>query len=58
MAAPLGLFSLFNFDGNEGGANDVFFLDQNTGLVSGSVFDGRGAIARTPTGDELVDVIL
>jgi photosystem II stability/assembly factor-like uncharacterized protein len=25
----------------------VFFLDQNTGLVSGSVFDGRGAIART-----------
>jgi photosystem II stability/assembly factor-like uncharacterized protein len=25
----------------------VFFLDQNTGVVSGSVFDGRGAIART-----------
>ena len=40
-------FSAFYFDGNEGGANDVFFFDQNTGLVSGSVFDGRGAIART-----------
>jgi photosystem II stability/assembly factor-like uncharacterized protein len=40
-------FQPFYFDGNEGGANDVFFLDQNTGLVSGSVFDGRGAIART-----------
>ena len=25
----------------------MFFLDQNTGVVSGSVFDGRGAIART-----------
>ena len=40
-------FQNFYFDGNEGGANDVFFVDQNTGLVSGSVFDGRGAIART-----------
>jgi photosystem II stability/assembly factor-like uncharacterized protein len=40
-------FHDFHFDGNEGGANDVFFFDQNTGLVSGSVFDGRGAIART-----------
>src|SRR5262249_26476607 len=40
-------FQNFYFDGNEGGANDLFFLDQNTGLVSGSVFDGRGAIART-----------
>jgi photosystem II stability/assembly factor-like uncharacterized protein len=40
-------FQNFYFDGNEGGANDVFFLDQNTGVVSGSVFDGRGAIART-----------
>jgi photosystem II stability/assembly factor-like uncharacterized protein len=40
-------FQPFYFDGNEGGANDVFFLDQNTGVVSGSVFDGRGAIART-----------
>src|SRR5205814_5984698 len=26
---------------------DVFFFDQSTGLVSGTVFDGRGAIART-----------
>ena len=40
-------FQPFYFDGNEGGANDVFFLDQNTGVVSGSVFDGSGAIART-----------
>src|SRR5262249_14004277 len=40
-------FQNFYFDGNEGGANDVFSLDQNPGLVSGSVFDGRGAIART-----------
>ncbi len=40
-------FQNFYFDGNEGGANDVFFFDQSTGLVSGSVFDGRGAIART-----------
>src|SRR5581483_9941373 len=40
-------FQPFYFDGNEGGANDVFFLNQITGLVSGSVFDGTGAIART-----------
>ncbi|PYL65608.1 MAG: hypothetical protein DMF20_08385, partial [Verrucomicrobia bacterium] len=40
-------FQPFYFDGNEGGANDVFFLDQSTGVVSGSVFDGRGALART-----------
>src|SRR6266540_1993711 len=40
-------FQPFYFDGNEGGANDAFFLDPNTGIVSGSVFDGRGAIART-----------
>jgi photosystem II stability/assembly factor-like uncharacterized protein len=43
-------FHNFYFDGNEGGCNDVFFFDQNTGLVSGSVFDGRGAIARTTDG--------
>src|SRR5204863_5551405 len=30
-----------------GGGTDVFFFDQNTGVVSGTVFDGRGAIART-----------
>ncbi len=43
-------FQAFFFEDNEGGCNDVFFLDQNTGLVSGSVFDGRGAIARTTDG--------
>ncbi len=40
-------FQPFYFDKNEGGATDVFFFDQNTGVVSGTVFDGRGAIART-----------
>ena len=40
-------FQTFLFDNKEGGANDVFFFDQDTGLVSGTVFDGRGAIART-----------
>jgi len=40
-------FQSFYFDKNEGGATDVFFFDQNTGVVSGTVFDGRGAIART-----------
>jgi photosystem II stability/assembly factor-like uncharacterized protein len=43
-------FQPFYFDGNEGGCNDVFFFDQNTGVVSGTVFDGRGAIARTTDG--------
>ena len=40
----------FYFDKNEGGATDVRFLDVNTGVVSGFVFDGRGAIARTTDG--------
>jgi len=40
-------FHPFYFDGNEGGGTDVFFFNQNTGLISGAVFDGRGAIART-----------
>jgi photosystem II stability/assembly factor-like uncharacterized protein len=40
-------FHAFYFDNNEGSGTDVFFFDVNTGLVSGSVFDGRGAIART-----------
>src|SRR4029078_3651198 len=40
-------FHAFYFDQNEGGGTDLFFFDQNTGVVSGSVFDGRGAIART-----------
>jgi photosystem II stability/assembly factor-like uncharacterized protein len=28
----------------------VFFFDQTTGLVSGTIFDGRGALARTTDG--------
>jgi photosystem II stability/assembly factor-like uncharacterized protein len=40
-------FQPFYFDKNEGGGTDVFFFDQNTGVVSGTVFDGRGAFART-----------
>jgi photosystem II stability/assembly factor-like uncharacterized protein len=40
-------FQPFYFDQNEGGGTDVFFFDQNTGVVAGTVFDGRGAIART-----------
>ena len=40
-------FQAFYFEQNEGGGTDLFFFDQNTGVVSGSVFDGRGAIART-----------
>jgi photosystem II stability/assembly factor-like uncharacterized protein len=43
-------FQAFYFDNNEGGCTDVFFFDQNTGVVSGVVFDGRGAIARTTDG--------
>jgi hypothetical protein len=40
----------FSLDRNEGGCNDVFFFDQTTGLVSGTIFDGRGALARTTDG--------
>src|SRR5437762_7439596 len=40
-------FQSFYFDKNEGGGTEGFFFDQSTGLVSGTVFDGRGAIART-----------
>jgi len=40
-------FHDFLFDNNEGGGTDLFFFDQNTGVMSGAVFDGRGAIART-----------
>ena len=43
-------FQPFYFDKNEGGCTDVFFFDQNTGVVSGAVFDERGAIARTTDG--------
>jgi photosystem II stability/assembly factor-like uncharacterized protein len=43
-------FHPFYFDKMEGGGNDVFFFDLNTGVVSGTVFDGTGAIARTTDG--------
>ena len=43
-------FQAFLFDNNEGGCTDVRFLDVNIGVVSGSVFDGTGAIARTTDG--------
>jgi photosystem II stability/assembly factor-like uncharacterized protein len=43
-------FHAFFFDHKEGGCTDVFFFDQNTGVVSGAVFDGTGAIARTTDG--------
>jgi photosystem II stability/assembly factor-like uncharacterized protein len=43
-------FQAFYFDNNEGGCTDVFFFDQNTGVVSGVLFDGRGATARTTDG--------
>ena len=43
-------FQPFYFEGNEGGCTDIRFLDQNTGVASGIVFDGRGAIARTTDG--------
>jgi len=43
-------FHPFYFDNNEGGGTDLFFFDQNTGVMSGAVFDGRGAIARTTDG--------
>jgi photosystem II stability/assembly factor-like uncharacterized protein len=43
-------FQAFYFDNNEGGCTDVFFFDQNTGVVSGILFDGQGAIARTTDG--------
>src|SRR6476646_2094027 len=43
-------FHPFYFDSNEGGCTDVFFFDQNTGVVSGILFTGQGAIARTTDG--------
>jgi photosystem II stability/assembly factor-like uncharacterized protein len=43
-------FHAFYFDNNEGGCTDIRFLDVNTGVVTGIVFDGRGAIARTTDG--------
>ena len=43
-------FHAFFFQGNEGGCTDVRFLDANIGVVSGFVFNGIGAIARTTDG--------
>ena len=43
-------FHPFYFDQKEGGCTDVFFFDVNTGVASGIVFDGQGAIARTTDG--------
>src|SRR5690242_11663482 len=43
-------FHAFYFDSNEGSADDTFFFDQMTGLTTGVLFDGTGAIARTTNG--------
>ena len=43
-------FHTFYFNGNEGSADDVFFFDGTTGVASGVLFDGTGAIARTTNG--------
>jgi photosystem II stability/assembly factor-like uncharacterized protein len=43
-------FHTFYFDSNEGNADDNFFFDDMTGVTSGVLFDGRGAIARTTNG--------
>lgn len=43
-------FHPFYFNGNEGNADDVFFFDDLTGVSSGVIFDGTGAIARTSNG--------
>ncbi len=43
-------FHPFYFDGNEGSCDDLFFFDSSTGVTSGVLFDGRGAIGRTSDG--------
>jgi photosystem II stability/assembly factor-like uncharacterized protein len=43
-------FHDFHFETKEGGATDTFFFDQNTGVVSGAVFNDQGAVARTTDG--------
>lgn len=43
-------FTPFYFNDNEGGANDLYFFDSQTGVVSGILFDGTGALARTTDG--------
>lgn len=40
-------FHTFYFNNSEGSADDVFFFDGATGITSGVVYDGTGAIART-----------
>ncbi len=40
-------FHTFYFNNSEGSADDVHFFDGATGVTSGVVFDGTGAIART-----------
>ena len=51
-------FHNFYFNGNEGGSDDVFFFDETTGVVSGTVFDGTGALARTTDGGATFDSTL
>lgn len=43
-------FHPFYFNGNEGTCDDLFFFDAATGITSGAIFDGTGAIARTTDG--------
>jgi photosystem II stability/assembly factor-like uncharacterized protein len=43
-------FHKFYFNGNEGNADDNFFFNDMTGVTSGVLFDGTGAIARTTNG--------
>ena len=43
-------FHVFYFESNEGSADDTFFFDDMTGLTTGVLFDGRGAISRTTDG--------
>ena len=43
-------FHPFYFNSNEGSADDIFFFDDMTGVSSGVLFDGTGAIARTSNG--------
>ncbi|MEP6974205.1 MAG: YCF48-related protein [Spartobacteria bacterium] len=43
-------FHPFYFNNTEGNADDCFFFDSNTGVTSGVLFDGTGAIARTTDG--------
>ncbi len=43
-------FSVFYFNSNEGSGDDVFFFDPNTGVMTGVVWDGSGAISRTTDG--------